>query len=93
MTDALSSTPRELPLLLGPGNGMSEMLLLIGVPDAAGILHVRSWSADDWSAVPDTRAERASSLLAWTERQLAAGRSANQSLYAIRLWLLGGDAG
>jgi hypothetical protein len=33
------------------------------------------------------RAERATSLLQWLEAQSAAGRSMNQSLYALRLWL------
>jgi hypothetical protein len=50
-------------------------------------VHVRVWSASDWSAPPRARAERAASLLQWLEEQSAAGRSLNQSLYALRLWL------
>ncbi len=83
-----SAPAREMPLLLGRKGDLSETLLLIGVPDAAGIVHVRGWSADDWRAPPGARAERATALLEWLERQAAAGRSMNQSLYAVRLWLL-----
>ncbi|MES2177609.1 MAG: hypothetical protein V4550_07055 [Gemmatimonadota bacterium] len=87
MSDSTSSAPRELPLLVGAIPGVAEQLLLLGVPDDAGVVHVRSWSAEDWSAPPRTRAERASSLLEWFEQQAALGRSINQSLYAVRLWL------
>ena len=77
----------ELPLLLGAVAGAPETLLLIGVPGADGVVHVRVWSASDWSAPPRGRAERATALLQWIEEQSAAGRSMNQSLYAVRLWL------
>lgn len=84
-----SAAARELPLLLGRHGEFAETLLLIGVPDRTGIVHVRGWSAEDWSAPPGTRAERATTLLEWLERQVAAGRPMNQSLYAVRLWLRG----
>jgi hypothetical protein len=89
MRDAAGTTaaPREMPLLLGPGGGSPEMLLLIGVPGDDDVLHVRVWNANDWSAPPKVRAERAASFLTWLESQSAAGRSMNQSLYALRLWL------
>lgn len=77
----------EMPLLLGAVAGAPETLLLIGTPGDDGVVHVRVWSASDWSAPPRGRAERASSLLQWIEEQSAAGRSMNQSLYAVRLWL------
>ena len=83
------STARELPLLLGRHKEQAETLLLIGVPDSGGIVHVRGWSADDWSAPPGARAERATSLLEWLEKQASSGRTMNQSLYAVRLWLRG----
>jgi hypothetical protein len=89
VTTADSSAPRELPLLIGPGAGAAESLLLLGAPDGGGVVHVRSWTADDWSAPPRARAERAEALLAWLESQAAAGRTMNQSLYAVRLWLRG----
>ena len=79
--------PREIPLLLGAVDGAPETLLLIGVPGEDGVVHVRVWSASDWSAPPRVRAERAPALLRWLEDQSAAGRSMNQSLYALRLWL------
>lgn len=95
MRDAAGTTsaPRELPLLLGPGGGAPETLLLIGVPGSDDVLHIRVWSASDWSAPPKIRAERAGSFLEWLEAQSKAGRTMNQSLYALRMWLRGeGDA-
>jgi hypothetical protein len=86
---AESTAPRELPLLLGAGKGTPESLLLIGAPDGAGMVVVRRWTAEDWSAVPSPRPERAEALLHWLEEQSAAGRSMNQSMYALRLWLRG----
>jgi hypothetical protein len=82
-----TSAPREMPLLLGPSGTAPEMLLLIGVPGEDEVLHVRVWNANDWSAPPKVRAERAGAFLKWLESQSAAGRSMNQSLYALRLWL------
>jgi hypothetical protein len=80
-------SPRELPVLLGAGAGAPETRLLVGAPGADGVVAGRVWSASDWSAPPRARAERATSLLQWLEDQSAAGRSMNQSLYALRLWL------
>ena len=81
------TTAGEMPLLLGAAADAPETLLLIGAPDDGGVVHVRVWSASDWSAPPRGRAERATALLQWIEEQSAAGRSMNQSLYAVRLWL------
>lgn len=83
------SSARELPLLLGAIDDVEETLMLIGAPDKAGVVHVRSWSADAWSAPPTSRAERASALLEWLEQQGKRRRPMNQSLYALRLWLQG----
>ena len=83
------SSPRELPLLLGPSASSAESLVLLGMPDSGGVVHVRIWSADNWSAPPRTRAERASALLEWLERETSGGRTMNQSLTAVRLWLRG----
>ena len=93
MSDGFSNASRELPLLLGALPDSPETLLLIGTPDSAGVVHVRGWSADDWSAPPGARAERASALLEWLERQASSGRTMNQSLYAVRLWLRGEGGG
>ena len=90
MTD--NAAAREFPLLLGRKGDLAEALLLIGAPDASGIVHVRGWSAEDWSAPPGSRAERASTLLEWIERQVSAGRTMNQSMYAVRMWLRKGDS-
>jgi hypothetical protein len=86
-----SAAPRELPLLLGASKSAPESLMLIGVPGADDVLHIRIWTAEDWSAPPRVRAERAGSFLAWLEAQSAAGRSMNQSMYGLRLWLRGTD--
>ena len=83
------SSPRELPLLLGPGGGEAESLLLIGAPNTSGDVLVRRWTASDWSAPAPARRERADALLVWLERQHAAGRTMNQGMYALRLWLRG----
>jgi hypothetical protein len=85
----MAGTQKELPLLLGANANAPETLLLIGVPDANDVVHVRVWSAQDWSAPPRARAERAGAFLKWLEEQSAAGRSMNQSLYALRLWFRG----
>jgi hypothetical protein len=82
-----AATAGELPVLLGAVADAPETLLLIGTPGDDGVVHVRVWSASDWSAPPRGRAERATALLQWIEEQSAAGRSINQSLYAVRLWL------
>ena len=84
--------PRELPLLLGAGReGAVETLLLLGAP-VHGRVAMRCWSAKDWSGPPVSTTEDAARLLQWIETQAAAGRSLNQSLYGVRLWLRGEDA-
>ena len=85
--DAAGGAAGELPVLIGGAANAPETLLLIGTPGDDGVVHVRVWSASDWSAPPRSRAERATALLQWIEEQSAAGRSINQSLYAVRLWL------
>jgi hypothetical protein len=85
--EAENASGGELPVLLGASAGAPETLMLIGTPGTDGVVHVRAWSASDWSAPPRSRAERATALLQWLEEQSAAGRSMNQSLYAVRLWL------
>ena len=89
MTAADSSAAREVPLLIGPGRGMPETLMLVGAPDAAGVVHVRTWTADDWGAPPRASAERADTLLKWLEVQQETGRTMNQSIYTLTLWLRG----
>jgi hypothetical protein len=63
--------------------------MLLGTPDAQGVVHVRTWTGDDWSAAPRSSAERAVTLLKWLEVQERVGRRMNQSLYTLRLWLRG----
>jgi hypothetical protein len=85
MSDAVAPAPDELPVLIG-GAGTAEVLLLVGVPQG-GRVTVRRWSGDDWSAAPALVTEDVMHLLAWIEAQAAAGRTLNQSLYGVRLWL------
>lgn len=82
-----------MPLLLGPGAGSAETLMLVGAPDGGGVVHLRVWTADDWGAPPRPRAERVGELLAWLETQARSGRTMNQSIYAVRLWLRGEGGG
>ena len=42
----MSDAPDELPLLMGPGHGEPERLLLIGAPDERGTVRVRIWTSD-----------------------------------------------
>ena len=80
--------PQELPLLIGSGAAAPETLLLIGAP-RHGRVQLRRWSSDDWSAPPLPATEDVADLLQWIEAQAAAGRTLNQSLYGVRLWLRG----
>lgn len=80
--------PAEMPLLMGPGKGEPERLMLLGAP-AKGRVVIREWTGDDWSASASSRLEDAESLLRWIEAQAASGRTLNQSLYGVRLWLRG----
>lgn len=75
--------------MLGASANASETLLLLGKPDAGGIVHVRRWTADNWSAPVSSRADRAPALLEWIEAQSASGRTMNQSMYTVRRWLRG----
>ncbi len=88
----MSDAPRELPLLMGPARGEPERLMLIGVPDARGMVRVRAWSSDDWGATPATREEARDGLLEWIEARARAGHSLNQSLDTVRAWLRGTGA-
>jgi hypothetical protein len=80
------TVPAELPLLMGPGQGEPERLMLLGAP-VNGRVVIREWSGDDWSASATSRTEDADALMRWIEAQAAAGRTLNQSLYGVRLWL------
>jgi len=86
------SEARELPLLMGPGHGEPERLLLIGAPNDEGMVHVRIWTSDDWSLPPRARDEPRDGLLEWIESMARAGHSLNQSLTAVRSWLRTGGA-
>lgn len=88
----MSDAPNELPLLVGAAHGEPEHLLLIGAPDARGVVRVRSWSSDNWGATPNAREEARDTLLEWIEARARAGHSLNQSLNTVRGWLRGTGA-
>ena len=91
MTGETEVAPRELPLMVGAAPGEPEVLMLIGALAGDSVV-VRRWTSDDWSASPQAAPEDAEQLLHWVEAQAARGRSLNQSLYAVRLWLRDPDA-
>jgi hypothetical protein len=76
-----------LDLLVGGGNGVAEKLLLIERPSADGRVRLRSWTSDDWSAVPTSSECSASGLLQEIEDASRAGRTVNRELSAVRQWL------
>jgi hypothetical protein len=87
MSTGEGSATRELPILMAGGGGEPERLLLVGVPDPTGMVQVRMWTSEDWSATVRTRGERRDAFLEWIEAQVKAGRSLNQSLHTVRQWL------
>lgn len=76
-----------LQLLVGGGQGQPELLLLIGRPDAQGVVRVRSWTSDDWSAAPNPDMRRASELLRDVEHWARQRRRLNHELSVVRRWL------
>jgi hypothetical protein len=82
-----ASSGDTLQLLVGGGQGEPELLLLIERPTARGVVRVRSWSSDDWTAPPATSERQTSDLLADVERWTRQRRGLNHSLSAVRQWL------
>ena len=84
-----ASSGDTLQLLVGGGQGEPEMLLLIERPTPRGVVRIRSWSSDDWTAPPATSERPTADLLADVERWARQRRGLNHSLSAVRQWLLG----
>lgn len=76
-----------LDVLVGGGSGAPEKLLLIERPTADGRVRVRSWTSDDWSAVPTPTECSASGLLSEIERAVREGRALNHELTVVTRWL------
>ena len=72
----------------GPGAGAPERLLHIGRP-AGGMVRVREWTSETWSA-PVERDVSADALLNELERAAQQRRRLSVEIYAVRLWLTGG---
>jgi hypothetical protein len=86
-----ASSGDTLQLLVGGGQGEPEMLLLIERPTARGVVRVRSWSSDDWTAPPAASERPVADLRAEVERWARQRRGLNHSLSAVRQWLLSTD--
>ena len=78
---------RELEVLLGPGAGEPEALLLIARPRPDGRIQVRGWTSNDWSRTPDVRQRDAADVLAEIEAAVRSGRSVRPELAVVREWL------
>ena len=83
-----ASSGETLQLLVGGGQGEPEMLLLIERPTPRGIVRVRSWTSEDWSAAPAASERPVADLLADVERWARQRRGLNHSLSAVRQWLI-----
>jgi hypothetical protein len=77
----------ELTVHLGSGGGEPERLLRISRP-VDGLVRVREFSGDDWSA-PFERELSAEALLRAFEEAARQRRKLSEELYRIRLWLTG----
>ena len=84
-----ASSGDTLQLLVGGGQGEPEMLLLIDRPTARGVVRVRSWTSDDWSAPPAAAERAVPDLLADVERWARQRRGLNHPLTVVRQWLNG----
>lgn len=82
-----TSSGETLQLLVGGGNGEPERLLLLEKPDARGVVRLRSWSSDDWSAAPVQDEREAAALLRETEGWVRQRRGLNHELTVVRRWL------
>jgi hypothetical protein len=63
-------------------------LYVMGKP-RAGMVHLREWRGEDWSAGPLEREIEASALYAEFERAHRERRRMSEELYRLRLWLEG----
>ncbi len=72
------------------GSGREGLrLYMIGRPSRAGIVRVREWRGEDWTAGPLERDVDAADLGAEIERAYAARRRVSEEMYRIRHWLQG----
>ena len=76
-----------LPVMVGGGGGEPERLLHVGRP-VDGMVRVREWTSDTWSA-PVEHELPADALLNELERAAQQRRRLSEEIYRIRLWLTG----
>jgi hypothetical protein len=82
-----ASSGETLQLLVGGGDGEPERLFLLEKPDTRGVVRVRSWSSDDWSAQPAVDERDATALLREIEGWARQRRRLNHELSVVRRWL------
>lgn len=75
-----------LQLMVGGGQGEPELLLLIDRPNN-GMVRVRSWTSDDWSAVPADHQPKVLDLLRDIEGWARQRRGLNHQISVVRRWL------
>ncbi|HEY7896376.1 MAG TPA: hypothetical protein VIC24_15855 [Gemmatimonadaceae bacterium] len=80
--------PDELGVLVAAGDGESERLVMLGKP-VRGRVHLREWSAHNWSGPPEERDAPVADVLALFQRAYDARRRMSAGLAQIRAWLDG----
>lgn len=82
--------PRELGVLISSG-GAPDRLIMLQRP-ANGRVHLREWSAHNWSGAPDERDVSVADALATFQDAYDARRRMSVSLKGIQAWLAGRPA-
>ena len=89
-------TMRDTPLPDEPtlsvqveGTEREGMRLFVMSRPSAGVVRVREWRGEDWSAGPLEREIEAKALYAEFERAHRERRRMSEELYRLRLWLEG----
>lgn len=89
-------TMRDTPIEGGPtlsvqveGTDREGMRLYVMDKPRDGLVHVREWRGEDWSAGPLERELDAHALYAEFERAHRERRRMSEELYRLRLWLEG----
>jgi|GEM_PF-1142092 len=88
---AAAAVPAELGVLISAGGGEPDRLLLLARPSNARV-HVREWSAHNWSSAPDERELSVADALAIFQGAYDARRRMSVSLKGIQAWLAGRPA-
>ena len=71
------------------GSAREGMRLYVMSKPSGGLVRVREWRGEEWSAGPLDREVEASALYAEFERAYRERRRVSEELYRLRLWLEG----